>query len=117
MAGVVLATHLAWIGWVVLGWSVTRGRPALRLFHIGSLVYGAAIEVMRFPCPLTLAELWLMRQAGITIYDEPFILHYLRVTVYPNIRPELLIWGGFAVCLSILAVYVNRFARRGPAGW
>jgi hypothetical protein len=108
MAAGVLAIHLAWIGWVIGGGLFTRNRPALKWFHIGSLVYGIAVETIRFPCPLTMAERWLMALGGIEPYDQPFLVHYLGMIVYPRISPTILIWGGVAVCASNLAIYATR---------
>ncbi|HEY2664791.1 MAG TPA: DUF2784 domain-containing protein [Candidatus Binataceae bacterium] len=104
----VLAIHLMWIAWVIVGARFTRNRPGLKWFHIGSLLYGIAVETIRFPCPLTTAERWLMVRGGIEPYDEPFLVHYLRMLVYPTISPLILIWGGVAVCVFNLAIYANR---------
>lgn len=104
----VLVIHLTWITWVIVGALFTRNRPGLKWFHIGSLLYGIAIETISFPCPLTMAERWLMTRGGIEPYDEPFLVHYLGLIVYPRISPAILIWGGVAVCLFNLAIYANR---------
>jgi len=56
----VLLVHLLWCAWVMLGWTVTRGRSVLRMLHIASLIYAIVIESVPWPpCPLTLAENWL----------------------------------------------------------
>ena len=112
LAIAVLTLHLTWCAWVVFGWLFTRGRPVLRWSHIASLVYSIFIEIAPVPCPLTLAEQWCESRAGITPYTQPFLVHYLEATVYPNVPLEVLIPVAVALCLILLGVYVRRFLRR-----
>lgn len=112
-----LALHLAWIVWILLGWLLTRRRPLLRWVHIGSVVYGMLIEIFLWPCPLTLAEQWLMRRAGREPYTGDFLLHYLEAVVYPDVPPLLLAGVAVAVCAGILGIYVRRYLRRTAEGW
>jgi hypothetical protein len=105
----VLGVHLGWILWVILGALVTRGRPLLRWFHIASLIYGILIELVDFPCPLTMAEDALRLAAGLAPYNEGFIAHYLGALVYPDVSPVLLTWAGVLVCAFNLAIYVRRY--------
>jgi Protein of Unknown function (DUF2784) len=111
LAGVVLALHLLWILWVILGSLLTRHRALLRWFHIISLVYGIGIEVGPWPCPLTLVEQWLQGKAGITPYSESFLVHYLEAVVYPDVPQGLLVWCASAVCVFNLGIYGRRFWR------
>lgn len=114
LAVVVLALHLLWLAWVMLGWLWTRGRPRLRLLHIGSLVYGILIEVFWWPCPLTIAEQWLQQRAGRQSYRESFLVHYFEGLIYPDVSPRVLMWSAVAFCVFILGIYAVRFARREP---
>jgi hypothetical protein len=52
----VLAVHLLWLALVILGALWTRGRPIWTTLHILALLWGIAVEVSPWPCPLTLAE-------------------------------------------------------------
>lgn len=108
----VLLIHLLWILWVILGWIVTRNRPLLRWFHIGSLLWGILMEVGPWPCPLTIAEQWLRRGAGPASYQGSFLIHYLEIVVYPDVSPELLAWAGSGVCLLILGIHARRYAAQ-----
>lgn len=108
LAGVVLAVHLGFILWVILGAFLTRGRPVLTGLHILSLIYGVVIELAPWPCPLTLAEEWLEGRAGRTPYTQSFLVHYLGALVYPDVSQTLLIWGAAAVAVVNLAVYARR---------
>lgn len=117
LAGVVLTVHLVWILWVILGALLTRHRPLLAGFHIISLVYGIVIEVAPWPCPLTLAEDWLRGKAGMTLYNESFLVHYLEALVYPDVSQELLVFCAGAVVAVNLGAYGRRFWRsRQPIG-
>ncbi|HKW25007.1 MAG TPA: DUF2784 domain-containing protein [Terriglobales bacterium] len=117
LAVLVLILHLLFIGWVLLGWLLTRRRPWLRWAHIISLLYGIIIETGPWPCPLTLAENYFLQRAGIASYRGPFLVHYLEAVVYPDVSPALLTWYAGAVCGFILAIYLRRFCRRADAGW
>lgn len=117
LAVLALILHLLFIGWVLLGWLMTRRRPGLRWAHIVSLLYGIVIETGPWPCPLTLAENYFLQRAGIAPYREPFLVHYLEAVVYPDVSPALLTWCAVAVCGFILGIYVKRFRRRTAAGW
>ena len=111
LAEVMLAAHLAFILWVMLGVLVTRRRRWLAALHVASLVYGIVSELGPWPCPLTLAENFFEARAGIAPYQGPFLLHYLDAIVYPNLSPALLTVSGVAVCAANLLVYAWRLAR------
>jgi hypothetical protein len=65
-AEAVLLLHVLWCVWVLLGWTVTRGRHVLRMLHITSLAYAIVIELVPWPpCPLTVAEIQLEARAGV----------------------------------------------------
>jgi hypothetical protein len=117
LAVLVLVLHLLFIGWVLLGWLLTRRRPWLRWAHILSVIYCIVIETGPWPCPLTLAENYFLERAGIAPYRKPFLVHYLEAAVYPDVSPVLLTWCAVAVCLFALVIYVRRFQRRTAAGW
>ena len=113
----VLGLHLLFIVWVMFGALVTRRRPFLRWLHLGSLVWGALVEILPWTCPLTPAENWLRTRAGIGSYQGGFLLHYLDSLVYPDVPPTLLMVVAAAVCLFNLGIYAVRFRRRRAAGW
>lgn len=116
MADLALVLHLAYIGWVIFGALLTRGRPRLAWVHVATLVYGILVEVSAWPCPLTLAENWFESRAGVEPYRGPFLLHYLDAIVYPNVPLTLLVACAVAVCLFNLGIYVRRFRRHASLG-
>jgi hypothetical protein len=84
----------------------------LRWIHIGLLCYGVFIEVAPFPCPLTLAEQWLETQAGITPYQQPFLVHYLEAVIYPDIPEAVLVSYAAVVCAVNFGLYARLWVRR-----
>ena len=113
----VLALHLLWLLWILLGWLATRRRPLLRWLHILSLLWGIVISVFPWTCPLTYAEMYFERRAGITPYQKSFLEHYVELLVYPDVPPRLLMWSAVAACLLILGIYVRRYVRKADGAW
>lgn len=111
LAGLILLVHLGFNLWVVLGAAVTGGRAVLERLHILSLLYGAVMENVTWPCPLTVAQKWCLERAGRTPYQGAFILHYLRALVAPDFPLALLRWGAIGVLLINLAIYARRYMR------
>ena len=108
----VLAIHALFILWVIFGAFVARLRPMLRWFHIICLLWGILVEVLPWPCPLTLLENWLEAKAGVTPYSGGFLMHYLDALVYPAISPLQLEIAGVGVCALNLGVYARDWLRR-----
>ena len=111
LADAVLAVHLTWIVFVMVGALFTRGRRLLAGIHLVSLVWGIIVEAGPWPCPLTLLENFLEMKAGVDPYRGGFLLHYLDAVVYPDIPAWLLVALGIGVCAANLGVYARRFAR------
>lgn len=113
----VLCLHLLWCGWVLLGWTVTHGRPLLRTLHIASLIYAIVIELLPWPpCPLTVAETWLEARAGIEPAHGPFLVRVLDATVYPDLPEWFVVGSAVLVCVAILWVYLRRYRGRTADG-
>jgi len=116
MATLVLGIHLAFILWIIFGWVVARSRPGLRWLHFASLIYGVIIEIVSWPCPLTLLEQYLESQAGIVPYRGPFLVHYLDAVVYPDVGEGVLISAAVVVCGANLYLHLRRLRHRPAAG-
>lgn len=113
----VLSLHLFWCAWVLLGWTVTRGRRRLRALHIASLIYAIVIELIPWPlCPLTVAETWLETRAGIEPQHGPFLVRILDAVVYPDLPEWFVVGCAVLVCVGILCVYLRRYLRRTAFG-
>lgn len=107
-----MALHLAWILWVIFGAFWTSGRRWLTAFHIASLVWGIMVEIGPWPCPLTMAEDFFQRQAGLAPYRGSFLLHCIDSLVYPNVSVTLLTICGVAVCAANLGIYAWRVFKK-----
>jgi hypothetical protein len=101
----VLFLHALYILWVVFGALLTRSRPILRWLHVASLVWGILTELLPWPCPLTVLENWLERNAGVEPDTGGFLLHYLDKLVYPDISATALTIAGVLICVLNLAFY------------
>lgn len=115
----VLVVHVAWILWTVFGALFTRGRPWLSTFHLASLGWGIIVELGPWICPLTLAEEYFKRRAGMQLFQGGFIVHYLDAIIYPDLPVILVAWTGVAICAVSLFIYLYRLwkwrqARRHP---
>jgi Protein of Unknown function (DUF2784) len=106
-----LAFHGLYILWVIFGALVARSWP-VRWVHITCLVWGILVEVLPWPCPLTLLENWLEVKAGVEPYRAGFLLHYLDRLVYPQLSATLLTVVGVSVCALNLAFYARIFLPR-----
>ncbi len=104
----VLFVHATFILWVVFGALLTRSRPVLRWLHIASLIWGILIEVLPWPCPLTLLENWLEAKAGVEPAQGGFLLHYLDKLVYPDIPSAMLTVAAVIICGLNLAFYARQ---------
>jgi len=113
LAEAVLAIHLLWCAWVLLGWMWTRARPVLTWIHMASLAYAILIELTPWPpCPLTVAEDWLEARAGVQPPRGPFLLRVLDAVIYPNLPEWLVVGAAVVICVGILAIYVRRYFHR-----
>lgn len=104
LADVVVLLHAAFIAWVGFGVFFLKRHPRLRLLHLASVVYGLAIEVWPFICPLTHAENWLRLRAGAGLYREDFIVHYLGKVIYLQAPPWILVAVAAVVVAYTLAL-------------
>lgn len=111
LAALVLAIHLTWIVWVIIGAVWTRGRPWLTGFHLASLVWGILAEVGPWPCPLTLLEQHFEAAGSLRSYTGSFLVHYLEAIVYPSVPVGLIIGCAVAVCGVNLLIYLARLVR------
>jgi hypothetical protein len=117
LAEVVLFLHLLWCAWVLLGWTITRGRRFLRTLHIASLIYAIVIELLPWPvCPLTIAETWLETRADIEPARRPFVARVLDAVAYPGLPEWLVVSGAVLVCAATLSIYLWRYLHRPADG-
>ena len=82
-ADLVLAVHLGFIVFVILGGLLLLRFPKIMYLHIPAAVWGAFVEISGRICPLTTWENDLRQRAGESGYAESFVEHYLVPIIYP----------------------------------
>jgi hypothetical protein len=106
LADVVLVLHLAFIAFVVLGGLFVRWRRWFVFVHLPCALYGVAIEVFGWICPLTPLENRLRALGGEQGYRGGFVEHYLVPLIYPDALTPAVQGGlAFAVALTNALVY------------
>lgn len=84
LAGIVVVAHFAYLAVLVFG-SVAAWRwRRLLVLHLGAVAWGVGAVVLRYDCPLTSLELRFRGLAGMSLYDDGFIRHYLRGQLFPE---------------------------------
>lgn len=105
-ADLVLVAHLAFVGFVVLGGLLVWRWRRLAWVHVPVALWGAAIAITGFTCPLTPLENRLQRLGGQAGYEGGFIEHYITAALYPaGLTREAQMVLGTAVLALNLAVY------------
>ena len=116
LGDLVLACHLAFIVFAVLGGSLVLWKPWIVWLHVPSVLWSSFVNLFSHVCPLTPLENRFRRLAGQAGYEGGFIEHYLGSLVYPGGMPRrmeliagysVLIWNAFVYAL------VAALQRRG----
>ena len=116
LADAVVVVHLAFIAFVVGGGLLVRWRRRVALAHVPCAIYGAAIELWGWICPLTPLENRLRVLGGQRGYTGGFIEHYLIPIIYPEpltARAQMLL--GVLVAVGNVAIYAWALRGRRPA--
>jgi Protein of Unknown function (DUF2784) len=112
LADVVVVAHLAFIAFVLFGGLLALRWPRAAWVHLPCAVYGAAIEVWGWVCPLTPLENALRRRGGEAGYTGAFVEHYVRPVLYPLLPRSVFSALAVVVVLVNVAVYAAVLARR-----
>lgn len=112
-AEVVLALHLAFIAFVVLGGLIAVHRRRLIALHLPAAAWGVYVEISGRICPLTYLENFLRGKAGESGYTGSFVEHYLLAIIYPAGLTRAIQFVLAGVVLAVNgAIYVWVFRRR-----
>lgn len=116
LADLVVVVHVAFLVFVALGGLLAlRWRPVVWL-HVPAVVWGVAIELGGWVCPLTPIEQYLRQHAGATAYQGDFIERYLLPLLYPaRLTRELQVFLGLLALLVNALVYWSVLTRRPRA--
>jgi hypothetical protein len=117
LADATALVHLGFIFFVVLGGLLALRWPGVRWLHLPAALWGAGIEFVGWPCPLTPLEKRLRILGGEAAYEGGFIAHYLMPLIYPaGLTPRIQVALGLLVVAVNCAVYTAVFRRRRRAG-
>jgi hypothetical protein len=103
-ADLVLATHLIFIVFVVLGGLLALRYQWIILVHIPAAIWGAFVEINGRICPLTTWENQLRQSAGDSGYADSFVEHYLLPVIYPaGLTRSTQIWiAGLVIVVNVV---------------
>lgn len=105
--------HFLFVLFAALGGLAVLLRPRLAWLHLPVLVYGIAIELVGWVCPLTPLEWELRARAGQAGIEGGFMEHYLGPILYPTNWDELHVWLGVLLLMFNAAVYAGVWIRHG----
>ena len=117
LADLVLAVHLAFVLFVVLGGLLVLKWPRLAWLHIPAAIWGVLIEYAGWICPLTPLENSFRARGGGAGYSGGFIEHYIQPVLYPAglTRGTQIVLGSLALLVNLTA-YGVAVARRRRSG-
>ena len=102
----VVAVHLLFVVFVVIGGLLLLRWPGLIWLHLPAVAWGVFIEFSGGICPLTPLENQLRLEAGQDAYSGGFVEHYLLPILYPdNLTLDVQQVLGTLVILVNLAIY------------
>lgn len=107
LADVIVGTHFLFIVFVVCGGLLVVRWPKIALIHLPAAVWGAAVELFGWICPLTPLENHFRNLAGGDLYSGDFVEKYLIPVIYPvNLTPSIQKTLGVMVILINVIFYV-----------
>jgi len=109
LADAVLILHLVFIVYVVLGALAAMRWPKTAWLHIPVFLWGGAIEIGGWVCPLTYLENALRAEGGRSGYGTSFVEHYLLPVIYPGLLFSGDIPKSVFVALGIGVLALNGF--------
>jgi hypothetical protein len=111
------AAHFAFIGYMVIGGFLALRWPRTIWLHVPAAIWGIAIEVFDFTCPLTWLERWARARAAMSpLAPNGFIDQYITGVLYPASAATLVLILVFStICLSWILFAVMTKRRRSAA--
>lgn len=115
LADLVLVVHFAFILFVIFGALLLKRWPWVIWLHLPALLWGIAIEVFGWICPLTPLENTLRELAGQQGYQGGFIEHYLMAIIYPDGLTRPIQWTLAAVLILVNLVFYGLWWKKRRA--
>jgi hypothetical protein len=112
LADATALVHLGFVAFVGLGGLLVIRRPRWAFLHSPAALWGAAVELGGWVCPLTPLEKWLRECAGEAGYSGEFVEHYVLSLLYPSgLTRRTQIAMGVAVLAVNLVLYGIAWSR------
>jgi hypothetical protein len=113
LAQAVLFVHALFIAFVAGGGFLVLRWPKLAWIHVPCLLWGVAIVIGGWICPLTPLELALRERAGMPLYSGGFLDQYLMPWVYPErLGQAAKVVLGLLTAAVNAAIYLRLHRRR-----
>jgi len=113
LANFILVIHLGFILFVVGGGLLVFRWPWAAFIHLPAVLWGVAIELGNWICPLTPMEQKLRLAAHESGYTGGFIQHYLIPLIYPDeLTRDIQLGLGLFVLLVNVLIYAWWLIRR-----
>jgi len=125
LANSVLCIHFAWIVFIIWGVILTAkhvmqyfffkneqskiffDRWLFRSVHLFGILFVGALAIMDKYCPLTnLENFFRVNYNSGLYYPSSFIMHYIEKLVYPDVRPEYIIYPTLFIAIFTLIVFI-----------
>jgi uncharacterized protein DUF2784 len=84
LADCIVVLHGLFVLFVILGSLLGYWRRSVLWWHLPAAIWGAALELFGWVCPLTPLEQLFRQRAGQEGYSGGFVDHYLTSLIYPS---------------------------------
>ncbi|MCW8963809.1 MAG: DUF2784 domain-containing protein [Gammaproteobacteria bacterium] len=113
LADVVVLGHFAFIVFVLFGGLLALRWRWMPWIHIPAMVWGMAVEIFGWICPLTPLENLLLRAGDSGGYSGGFLEYYLIPIIYPTgLTRDLQIFLGIGLLAVNFVIYLVVWRRR-----
>ncbi|MFI6319106.1 DUF2784 domain-containing protein [Nonomuraea sp. NPDC050556] len=110
IADAVMVVHFAFLAFMAAGGFVAWRWPRVIWAHLAVVAWGVVSIVTGVECPLTVAEDWARRHAGMAgLPPTGFVDHYIEGVIYPEEYTNL---ARIGVAVLVLFSWVGYLWRR-----
>jgi hypothetical protein len=116
LADAIVVIHFLFITFVICGGLLVIRWPRAAFAHLPAAVWGAAVEIFGWVCPLTPLENRFHDLAGDASYSGDFITRYLLPVIYPaNLTTSIQqILGGIVIVVNVI-IYIIAIRKHRKA--
>jgi hypothetical protein len=109
LADITVFIHFLWILFLIFGAFPGRRYKAVKIAHIGGVIFAFFIQFFGWYCPLTHLEAWLRRMHDPSqSYSGSFIIYYVEKIVYIGISPKIILILTVFIALMSVWVYMRK---------